>query len=123
MREYKFRGWDAVGKKGWVYGDLVHNKKVTKTGLENRVMVGGYEVDPESVGIDTGFVDYIGKPIYEGDKVRVHIENESHEGVIVYYRYYGCFVFQKEDDETKRTALFGIAPCQLEVIGNMYQNK
>ena len=33
--EYKFRGFDAVGNKGWVYGDLVHNKKITKTGLED----------------------------------------------------------------------------------------
>ena len=54
MREYVFRGYDAVGDKGWVYGDLVHNKKVTKTGLEDRVMVGGYEVVPESVGLFTG---------------------------------------------------------------------
>ena len=49
-RVIKFRGWDATGQKGWVYGDLVHNQKVTKEGLEPRVMVGGYEVIPESVG-------------------------------------------------------------------------
>ena len=52
--EYKFRGFDATGQKGWVYGDLVHNQKVTRTGLEPRVMVGGYEVVSESVGLFTG---------------------------------------------------------------------
>lgn len=41
-RVIKFRGWDKVGNKGWVYGDLVHNQKITKEGLEPRTMVGGY---------------------------------------------------------------------------------
>lgn len=65
--EYKFRGWDAIGQKGWVYGDLVHNQKVTATGLEPRVMVGGYEVVPESVGLYTEKKDCDGREIYEGD--------------------------------------------------------
>ena len=65
-----FRGWDAVSDKGWVYGDLVHDKKVTLTGLEDRVKVGGYEVVPESVGICTGLKDESGKDIYEKDIVQ-----------------------------------------------------
>jgi len=68
--EYRFRGFDAVGNKGWVYGDLVHNQKVTRAGLEPRVMVGGYEVVPESVGICTGLKDESGKDIYEKDIVQ-----------------------------------------------------
>lgn len=55
-----FRGFDAIGKKGLVYGDLVHNQKVTVDGLEPRVMVGGYEVVPESVGICTGMKESLG---------------------------------------------------------------
>lgn len=82
-RKWVFRGWDAVGQKGWVYGDLIHNQKVTETGLEPRVMVGGYEVVPESVGISIGIKDKESNSIYDGDIVYVKFVDGSHGNYLV----------------------------------------
>lgn len=48
MRTIKFRGKD-VFTDAWRYGDLVHNQKVTTTSLTPRTMVGGYEINPETI--------------------------------------------------------------------------
>lgn len=49
MRTIKFRGKD-VFTDAWRYGDLVHNQKVTTTGLESRTMVGGMRLTQRRSG-------------------------------------------------------------------------
>lgn len=101
MRIIKFRGKDATGRKGWVYGDLVHNQRVTKTGLEPRVMVGGYEVIPETVGQFTGLLDNHGKKVFEGDIVkRISVDSDSSKN-------YDCgFVIFDDGDASFKLSMY-----------------
>lgn len=135
MREIKFRGYDAMGRKGWVYGDLVHNKKVTLTGLEDRVMVGGYEVVPESVGQYTDLKDKNGREMYEGDIIKI-VENhddEPYNSEIKFYK--GVFGVENWTENTRNrclTTLNYFMPTiglyeeeqeyTVEVVGNVHEN-
>ena len=116
--EYKFRGFDATGQKGWVYGDLVHNKKVTKTGLEDRVMVGGYEVVPESVSICTGLKDSKDRELWDGDIL-------SCDTLIVYVKYItrkGAFELHRKSEPLWFLPI-DCAVGGFEVIGNVFENQ
>jgi hypothetical protein len=120
MIEYKFRGWDATGQKGWVYGDLVHNQKVTKTGLEPRVMVGGYEVVPESVSLCTGINDRKGSMIYGGDIVSVSYKGKHiFNATIVWIDRYGGFYMDEEDEKCYSP----IPKNNVKVIGTVYEQR
>ena len=122
--EWKFRGFDAMGRKGWVYGDLVHNKKTTVTGLEDRVMVGGYEVVPESVGLCSGLKDKNGKDIYEGDIV---LWSKDSKKYVVMFRSGMLYASVEEFNE----GVYGGFPLWMlcieeqncEIVGNMFENK
>lgn len=116
--EWKFRGYDAIGSKGWVYGDLVHNKKVTKTGLEDRVMVGGYEVVPESVSICTGIKDSKDRELWDGDILAC-------DNLIVYVKYIkkkGTFELHRKSEPLWFLPI-DYAVGGFEVIGNVFENK
>ena len=122
--EWRFRGFDAVGDKGLVYGDLAHNQKVTKTGLEPRVMVGGYEVVPESVGMWTGLKDKNGKDVYEGDIVRWDKDNRLY--VVVFRN--GMFYASVEECNPHIYGGFTLwCLCEEEqhcaIVGNVFNNK
>ena len=120
MSEYKFRGWDATGQKGWVYGDLTHTKKVLKEEpfLADRVMIGGYEVVPESVGLWTGLKDKNGKEIFEGDWVLL-------EGVGVFNVRYSTFMcqFGLYGERGFVDALKELQADRYEIIGNIIENQ
>lgn len=113
-RDIKFRGKDALTGK-WVFGDLAHNKKVTGDGrLEDRTMVGGYEVDPDTVGQFVGLCDAEGKEIYEGDILREGFTGYTFQ--VVYDAPEFCF---KANDYGYR---FLNRVENFEVAGNIHDN-
>lgn len=117
---WTFRGYDATGQKGWVYGDLVHSKKILKDEpfLEDRVMVGGYEVVPESVSLCTGILDKKGSMIYGGDIVSVSYDGKHlFDATIIWIDRFGGFYMDEEDEKCYSP----IPNDYVTVIGNIYE--
>ncbi len=124
MREILFRGFDIVGNKGWVYGDLVHNKKVTRNGLEPRVMVGGYEVDPESVGQYIGGISKANEEkLFEGDILEASVTFEGlidKVGCISFID--GGFVYEMEKSQDGKRRYSHLGSFKIRKIGTKYEN-
>lgn len=124
-RIFKFRGKD-VFTDTWKYGDLVHNQKVTTTGLEPRTMVGGYEVKEETVSQYTGINDCNGKEIYEGDILRYIDDNKvkkKYDRVVVFYD--GSYFLRNIKTGMDTLLLIFCIDKELskwKIIGNIFDN-
>lgn len=115
MREILLRGKRLDNGK-WLYGDLFHGKD----GLYIQYFENGeyrsYEVDPSTVGQDTGLTDKNGKKIFDGDILL--IENpKPFKPAIELVKFEGCrwVAGVMELDET----IYG---WPSSIVGNIHDN-
>ena len=125
MKEYKFRGKTLEDFKSndnviiprgtWIYGGIVYDD--TRVWIDT-VYYGQIAVDKETVGQYTGLHDKNGKEIYEGDIVKSFFVDTDEAGNEI-YKYYIIEVKYDEVLCSYKIDKF----MNLEVIGNIYENK
>ncbi len=120
MREIKFRG--KTYENEWVYGSFIDAG--SKKFIWNRYPI---EVYPESVGQFIGLKDKKLKEIYEKDIVKVIEEDGTEHIHYVEYKVekseYPAFDLYPEIDVEFNTLQFYVINKNIEVIGNIFDNK
>lgn len=129
MREILFRGKDSITKR-WVYGALVQQQDDL---LKEKAFIISYsnyqfgdfseavmhEVDPETVGQYTGFVDKKGKKIFEGDIVSIY----NSKAFLFAVEWNNQYVLKCTTNGVSDNILNVIeSPEDVEVFGNIYDN-
>lgn len=129
MREILFRGKDSITKR-WVYGALVQQQDDL---LKEKAFIISYsnyqfgdfseavmhEVDPETVGQYTGFVDKKGKKIFEGDIVSIY----NSKAFLFAVEWNNQYVLKCTTNGVSDNILNVIeSPEDAEVVGNIYDN-
>lgn len=129
MREILFRGKDSITKR-WVYGALVQQQDDL---LKEKAFIISYsnyqfgdfseavmhEVDPETVGQYTGFVDKKGKKIFEGDIVSIY----NSKAFLFAVEWNNHYILKCTTNGVSDNILNVIeSPEDVEVVGNIYDN-
>lgn len=129
MREILFRGKDRITKR-WVYGALVQQQDDP---LREKAFIISYsnyqfgdfseavmhEVDPETVGQYTGFVDKNSKKIFEGDIVSIY----NSKTFLFAVEWNNQYVLKCTTNGVSDNILNVIESSEdVEVVGNIYDN-
>ena len=117
-REILFRG-KRVDNGEWVYGYyLVAGGMpfISTFGIKEPIAV-----IPETVGQYTGLYDKNGKKIYEGDRVKLNLNNEGFVKAVVNFKY-GCYVFDTPK-EIYTVWESDVLEKHIEVIGNIHEEE
>lgn len=120
MREIKFRGMDIQGR--WFYGNLAivpKDNRIQKQGhyISNSAgMPFAYQIRPETVGQYAGLNDKAGKPIYEGDILKL---KDYHGERIVTVNFHNGLYYYGGDGFSDE---YLINSRDREVIGNIWEN-
>lgn len=121
IRDIKFKG-KRLDNGEWVYGDLLH--LVDGVYISNDNGCNMAQIDPDTVGMNTGLKDKKGKEIYGGDIL-------AHNGEPIGYIVDGvrgyCFdVVYADPVSTSTWSLYGVVvndyEGDVEIVGNIYDN-
>ena len=121
MRDILFRGKRIKDNK-WIYGYMATADTINNI---NRVDMGNEDVDEETIGQWTGFMDKHRTYIFEGDVLEYKYsiddfeEPGTYRSVVTFKN--GIFCLDN-DEEMSLSYIFWKTDDELNVLGNIYDN-